>query len=176
MNTPRTPAKQKAKELAKRLRDERPDYGYLKEVFRYLRQELGITVTRPTRRLPDVPTEDEIRRYYEVVWQTRNMHDLMLIKTLLYTGVRVSELVKIQLGDVDVDRCQIRINQGKGGKDRVVPFPASFKEALALYIADMRANGATYLFESVRKRPYTDRGVRKLLSHYAHVAGLARPI
>ncbi len=176
MNTPRTPAKQKAKELAKRLRDERPDYGYLKEVFRYLRQELGITVTRPTRRLPDVPTEDEIRRYYEVVWQTRNMHDLMLIKTLLYTGVRVSELVKIQLGDVDVDRCQICINQGKGGKDRVVPFPASFKEALALYIADMRANGATYLFESVRKYPYTDRGVRKLLSRYAHAAGLARPI
>jgi hypothetical protein len=46
-----------------------------------------------------------------------------VIKTLLYTGVRVSELVAIQLVDVDFDWCQIRINEGKGGKDRVVPFP-----------------------------------------------------
>ena len=37
---PRTPAKRKARELAKHLRGERPDYTYLKEVFRHLRAEL----------------------------------------------------------------------------------------------------------------------------------------
>ena len=52
----------------------------------------------------------------------------MLIKTLLYTGVRVSELVAIRLADVDFDRCQIRINEGKGRKDHVVPFPSAFKK------------------------------------------------
>ncbi len=176
MTTPRTPARAKAKELAKRLRDEHPDYSYLKEVFRYLRQELEVTVPRPAQRLPDVPTEAEIRRYYETVWHTRNMHDLVLIKTLLYTGMRVSELVRLKLRDVDVDRCQIRINQGKGGKDRVVPFPAPFREMLALYLEEMRLSSATYLFESVRKRPYTDRGVRKLLTRYAQAAGLERAI
>lgn len=53
---------------------------------------------------------------------------MILIKTLFYTGVRVSELVAIRLADVDVERCQIRINQGKGNKDRLVPFPTSFRE------------------------------------------------
>jgi integrase/recombinase XerD len=67
-----------------------------------------------------VPTEEEIKQYYNVVWQSRNMQNVMIIKTLLYTGIRVSELVRILLSDVDFDRCQIRINQGKGKKDRIV--------------------------------------------------------
>src|SRR5712692_4940159 len=120
------PAKQKAHQLATTLRHERPDYTYLKEVFRQLRVELGVAVPRTPKRLPYVPSEEEIRRYYEAVWRTRNPGDLVLIKTLLYTGVRVSELVAIRLADVDFDRCQVRINEGKGGKARVVPFPSAF--------------------------------------------------
>jgi integrase/recombinase XerD len=104
------------------------------------------------------------------------MGDLVLIKTLLYTGVRVSELVRIRLNDLDLDRCQIRINQGKGAKDRIVPFPTGFRETLAMHAVGMRKQRATYLSESVRKRPYTDRGVRKLLGRSAPAAGLARPI
>ena len=123
----RTPAKRKAHQLATTLRHERPDYVYLKEVFRQLRAELGIVVPRTPKRLPYVPSEEEIHRYYETVWRTRKLGDLVLIKTLLYTGVRVSELVAIRLTDVDFDRCQVRINEGKGRKDRVVPFPSLFK-------------------------------------------------
>ena len=174
--TPRTPAKKKARELAKELRHEHPDYAYLKEVFRQLRAELEISVPGPSRRLPRVPTDAEIRRYYEVVWQTRKMGDLVLIKLLLYTGVRVSELIMIKLADVDLDRCQIRITAGKGKKDRVVPFPATFKEALALHMAAMKSKGASYLFESSWKRRYSDRGVRKLLARYAAAAGLDQTI
>src|SRR5438552_3509127 len=92
---------------------------------------------------------------------------MVLIKTLFYTGVRVSELVAIRLDEVDVERCQIRITQGKGSKDRLVPFPHAFRELLALHMEQMRKRGATYLFESVRKHQYTDRGVRKMLARYA---------
>ena len=176
MNAPRTPAKKKAKELAKYLRGERPDYNYLKSVFKYLRQELEVEVSAPAKKLPYVPTEEEIRRYYEAVWKTRNVQDMVIIKTLLYTGVRVSELVNIRLDDVDFERCQIRINSGKGGKDRIVPFPVSFKEVLAMHVARMRHMPATYLFESSWKRKYSDRGIRKILAKYAESAGLSKPI
>jgi integrase/recombinase XerD len=47
----------------------------------------------------------------------------VLIKTLLYTGVRVAELVAIRLGDVDLDACRIRITAGKGNRDPHGPLP-----------------------------------------------------
>lgn len=170
----RTPPKKKAKEVAKLLRTEQPDYPYLKSVFRALREELEIAVPRKEARLPEIPTEAEMRRFYQAVWNCRNFADMVLIKTLFYTGVRVSELITIRLDEVDVERCQIRVTLGKGSKDRHVPFPRSFRELLALHMSQMRAKGAIYLFESVRKRKYTDRGVRKMLTRYAAQAGITR--
>ncbi len=46
---------------------------------------------------------------------------MVLIKILLYTGIRVQELVDLKINDIDFERTQIRINQGKGHKDRIVP-------------------------------------------------------
>ena len=55
----RTPAKAKARQLGKHLRSERPDYAYLKDVFRHLRSELDVEVQRAPKTLPYVPTEAE---------------------------------------------------------------------------------------------------------------------
>jgi integrase/recombinase XerD len=43
-------------------------------------------------------------------------------------------------------------------------------------MADMAKRGATHLFESSWKRPYSDRGVRKLLARYGEEAGIVHPI
>jgi len=172
----RTPARHKARQLAKHLRAERPDYAYLKDLFRHLRAELGVDVQRTAKKLPYVPTEDEIRRWYETVWRARRGADIVLIKTLLYTGARVSELVAIRVDDVDLDACRIRIVNGKGGKDRMVPFPPGFKETLALHIDQRHRAGGNHLFESSWRKPYSSRGVRAMLARYAHTAGLAQPI
>jgi len=176
MKDNRTPASLKAKEIAKLLRGEHPDYNYLKSIFRHLREELEISVPSQGKKLPLVPTEEELQRYYQAVWKTRNVQDMVIIKTLLYTGVRVSELVNIRLSDLDFERCQIRINAGKGNKDRIVPFPVSFKEVLALHVDRLEQKRATYLFESSWKRKYSDRGIRKILAKYADMAGLDKSI
>ena len=94
----------------------------------------------------------------------------------MYTGVRVSELVSIRLTDVDFRNCQIRIDSGKGEKDRMVPFPEQFKEVLALHSKNMKTKGATHLFESTWKKRYTDRGIRKVLERYASLAGIEKSI
>lgn len=172
----RTSAKKKAKELAKYLRKEKPDYDYMKALFKHLRDELGVTVTCAPKKLPDVPTEDEIERYYNAVWKSKNFSNMVIIKTFLYTGMRVSELVNLKLTEVDYDRCQIRINSGKGKKDRIVPFPVSFREVLAMHADSMRKENAEYLFESSWKKQYTDRGIRKILAKYAKDAGIERNI
>ena len=172
----RTPVRQKAKQLAKLLRAENPDYDYLRELFRHLRVELSVNVTHKEQKLPYVPTEEEVCKYYQAVWKSRNMKHVLMIKTLLYTGVRVSELVHIKLGDIDLDSCQIRIIEGKGKKDRIVPFPDSFKEILAIHVHNMRDKGGQHLFESSWKKPYTDRGIRKILEQYSREAGMEHSI
>ncbi|MEN8237453.1 MAG: tyrosine-type recombinase/integrase [Pseudomonadota bacterium] len=176
MTISRTPSKKKAKQLIKLLRPEHPDYDYLREVFRHIRQELAVKRKNKPKHLPYVPTEEEIKQYYESVWRSKNMNHMILIKTLLYTGMRVSEVIDVKLNDVDLDRCQIRIERGKGDKTRMVPFPASFKETLAMHIQDSLQKGATHLFESSWKKKYSDRGVRRILSEYTKQAGIARSI
>lgn len=73
---------------------------------------------------------------------------MVIVKTLMYTGIRVSELIHIKLTDIDFNYCQIRINKGKGSKDRIVPFPPFFKELLAMHVDSMKKKQAVYLFES----------------------------
>ncbi|MEK5161641.1 tyrosine-type recombinase/integrase [Paenibacillus sp. FSL R5-0527] len=71
---------------------------------------------------------------------------------------------------------KIRINNGKGKKERIVPFPQSFKELLAMHADAMKKKHAVYLFESSWKKKYTDRGMRKILSKYSEEAGLAQDL
>lgn len=169
----RTPVREKAKQFSKQLKQENPDYNYLKEIFRHIRKEMKIEVDKGSpKRLPYVPTEEEINKYYKAVWQSRNMKYVVIVKTLLYTGVRVSELINIKLSDIDLDSCQIRINKGKGDKDRIVPFPNAFMEVLAVHMGNAKKEKATYLFESSWKKPYSDRGIRKILQKYSDEAGL----
>lgn len=174
--TSRTSAKKKAKELIKHIRPERPDYNYLREIFRHIRKELGIKRTTKTKRLPYVPTEEELKKYYEAVWQSKKTTHMILIKTLVYTGIRVSEIIHVKITDVDLNACQIRIEQGKGEKNRMVPFPPRFKETLAMHCNRSQEEGATYLFESSWKKQYSDRGIRAILMEYTKQAGIPRSI
>ena len=107
---------------------------------------------------------------------TKDTKHLLIIKIILYTGVRVSELINIPLTDIDLDRCQIKITQGKGGKDRIVPFPNHFKETLSIYYNGQLTANRKYLFESSFRQNYTDRGVRKILAKYTKLAGIERSI
>jgi integrase/recombinase XerD len=164
--------RKKAQQIIRYFRHENPDYNYLRAVFQHLRDELHVSVETVPKKLPYVPTEEEMRKYYEIVWQSKNMQDMLIIKTLLYTGARVSELIRLKIEDIDFDRCQIRIIAGKGKKDRIVPFPKSFRETLALHVSNGQQNKIKNLFESSWKKPYSDRGIRKILEKYSELAGL----
>ena len=174
----RTLVRDKAKQFSKLLKKEQPDYNYLREVFRHIRKEMGIKVNsgQQPKKLPYVPTEEEIDKYYQAVWKSRNMKYVVIVKTLIYTGARVSELISIKLSDVDLDNCQIRITKGKGSKDRIVPFPKAFVEVLAVHMEGAKKDKATYLFESSWKKPYYDRGIRKIMEKYTAEAGIEHSI
>lgn len=169
-------AKKMAKKVSTMLKTQNPNYDYLRDVFRFVRDNLNIEVTTKPKKLPYVPTEEEIRLFYKVIWESNDLISMLVVKVLIYTGVRVSELVNITLNDVDLSACQIKINQGKGKKDRVVPFAPAFKETMALHIKQYRNENRKYLFESGYRRHYTDRGIRKILMRYTKLAGMERSI
>lgn len=110
--------------------------GALLFLYRHvLKRELegldGIVRARPVERLPVVLSRSEVRTLLHLlpgVFRT--------IGTLLYGGgLRLSECLELRVKDVDFDRRQIVVRRGKGDKDRVVPLPASARDALLQHLA-----------------------------------------
>lgn len=164
---------QRAKQLAEIIKIDAPDYYYLKELFRGLRKELNIQRETAPKKLPYVPNAEEIKQYYDVVWNSHNKKHMVMIRLMLYTGVKIGELVKIKISDVNLLKCLVRIDvDNKNNKERFVPFYDHFKKALSEYIKDIKQTGAEYLFESSWKAPYSPQGIRSILADYSKLASM----
>jgi integrase/recombinase XerD len=170
------PPKAMAKRLVRLLRPQRPDYPYLKKVFQHTRELLQIKPRKAQKRLPELLTDEELVAFYETVWHGRHPTHMVMVKLLLFTGVRNAELAHVQLKDVDLNHCQLRIEQGKGKKDRYVLFPKSFRGELTHYLESQTKKGATYLFESNRLQPYSTRRIRQIIKQYATGAGIKKRV
>jgi integrase/recombinase XerD len=98
---------------------------------------------------------------------------------LLYaTGVRVSELVGLPVGDANLNAGFVRVT-GKGKKTRLVPLGEAAREAIDRYLAEVRPGWARTdddaLFLTERGRRMTRQGFWKLLRGYARAAGVRLP-
>ena len=173
---PRLPPKAMAKKLVRVLRPQHLDYHYLKKVFQHTRELLAMGAAPLPKRLPALLTDVELVAFYETIWQARQLTHAIMLKLLLFTGMRNAELVQLRPSDIDLQTCQVRVTQGKGRKDRAVLFPTSFRGELAQYLARQQAQGTTYLFESNRHRPYSTRRLRQLVKHYALAAGITKRV
>ena len=118
----------------------------------------------------------------------RGKRDLAILELLYGTGVRVSELVGLDLTDLQRNSRILRV-LGKGGKERVVPFGEVAADALGDYLSargELAAAGAgaeasEAVFLNARGGRLTDRSVRTIVRRYlgeagiAHLAGKATP-
>jgi integrase/recombinase XerD len=87
-------------------------------------------------------------------------------------GLRVSELIRLKLGDIDFQRGTVQAF-GKGGKRRLVPLGEVALAYLDQHLANHRARGgSSYVFITGRGRPMTRQGFWKLVKGYAQKAGL----
>lgn len=166
-----------AAQIAKLLKHQRPDPNYVKKIFEHVREALGMkgSVSAP-RNLPELPTEEELTRFYEAVWNAANRTHMVMIKLLLFTGIRNAELANLILSDVDLKELKLRITQGKGKKDRYVPLPPSFRGELTHYVTSQKERSAHYLFETNRLDKFTTRWIRELVKTYAKKAGITKRI
>ena len=124
--------------------------------------------------LPELLSLAELKKFFKTVQKCGDTQHELMLKLMLYTAVRVSELVNIRVSDVDLDGCRVFIDSGKGSKDRYILFPSDFRLALQTYMESTQDND--YLFESRLKQPYTPRRVQQIMRTYADQAGLNRAV
>src|SRR6516165_11727896 len=120
--------------IARLVRQEGLDYEGWRYVAKKVRQLCRLKPDRKGRKLPNVLTACEFRRFYQAVDKAANAEHGLMLRLLFYTAVRVAELCKIEVSDVDLDACRIRVNEGKGAKDRIVLFGKSFATALRTHL------------------------------------------
>jgi integrase/recombinase XerC len=108
------------------------------------------------------------------------IRDQAMVLTLLDTGVRCSELVQLQLEDLDLADGRLRVLHGKGNKQRVVPFAGRCRDALHPYIAArgdlpgplfLAATGHGELRQDVALQP---NGLKQMLRRLERTTGIPK--
>ena len=125
---------------------------------------------RSPKTLPDVMTTEQANALLDgvaagKVERPHPARDLAIMELLYGCGLRVSELVGLNLDDVDRAERWLRV-RGKGRKERQVPFGGKAADALERYL-DARASRETAVFLNHRGGRLTDRGVRGIIKLYA---------
>ena len=151
----------------------------LRTYFRFLGRE-GEVQTNPAKvvptprapkKLPEVVTAPQLAELLEALPQDpAGRRDRAALELLYGSGVRASELVGLDLDDVDLTRRLARV-QGKGGKERLVPFGREAERALRAYLPDRaawRSHGRELpsgepLFVNQRGGRLSDRSLRRIL-------------
>lgn len=93
------------------------------------------------KRLPTVLGAEEVSRLIACVPVLKHR---VLLLTLYAAGLRLSEATHLQIADIDSQRMQLKVQHGKGGKQRLVPFSPRLLEELRAYWKQLRPT--TYLF------------------------------
>lgn len=162
----------------------------LRSLYRWLLREGYVAedptartgVPRRTRSVPKAISVEEVTRLIEApAPDLLGRRDRALLEVLYGAGLRISELVALDVDDIDLDEGSILVRAGKGSRSRRVPLGRAGRDAAASYLATSRpelarrARGrgpAGAMFLNARGSRLSRQGCWKILKRYAGVAGL----
>jgi integrase/recombinase XerD len=131
------------------------------------------TRTRVESKLPVVPAADEVRRLFDHLPGIKNRAALMLC---FGAGLRVSEAVSVKVSHIDSARRLLRVEHGKGAKDRYTTLSPALLEVLRTYYRIVRPGGE-FLFPSWRPDRHISSGVLQRACNEAwQLAGLPKRV
>ncbi|WP_276311294.1 tyrosine recombinase XerC [Staphylococcus haemolyticus] len=118
--------------------------------------------------LPQFFYEEEMEALFETVAKDtkKGLRDRVILELLYATGIRVSELVNIQLKDIDMSLPGVKV-LGKGNKERFVPFGEFCRQSIEQYLREFKPIQHTkhsFLLVNMNGAPITERGVRYVLN------------
>jgi integrase/recombinase XerD len=158
----------------------------LRSFYRHLRREEVIVhdptaelrAPRKDHRLPKVLSRDEVARLLAAPRGTTPpaLRDRALLELMYACGLRASEAIGLEVGEVDLDAGVLRAS-GKGSKERLVPIGREAIAAIRIYLERGRSTFVglapePHLFVNQRGTGLTRQGLYKIVQRYARAAGL----
>ncbi|MEK6844939.1 MAG: site-specific tyrosine recombinase/integron integrase [Nanoarchaeota archaeon] len=135
-----------------------------------LKQDIYFIKPKKNKSLPDILSVNEIKKLIE---SSNNSKHRLIIKLIYGTGLRVSEIINLRKHDIYFDDKLIKINLGKGKKDRFVKLPDSILEELKNF---SRIGDSKYLFESQKGGNLSSKTIQLILSNNAKKAGFKKRV
>ena len=132
------------------------------------------TLERPhkSRFLPVVLSKQEV---IDLLRNTRNLKHKAVLALLYSSGLRIGELINLELNDIDVDRRQIFIRNGKGRKDRYVIMAESFRQLFHNYL--MTYKPKLFFVEGQKEgEQYTPTSIRQFLKRACKLARIFKKV
>ncbi len=143
---------------------------------------LDLVSPRLPRRLPNVLSVDEVERVLAIpdLKRPEGSRDRAMLEVMYGSGLRVSEVMGLDLGDVDL-RAELVRAVGKGSKERLVPMGSEAVRAVRTYLQHGRprlgrGRLSQALFLNHRGTRLTRQGCWKLLRQYARRAGITKSL
>jgi site-specific recombinase XerD len=152
----------------------------IRQFYHYLRDEEGVAITNPVRKshtqkmsrpLPRHLRDEQVEDFFTAV---KGYRDKAMFMLMLRCGLRVEEVANLTMGVIDVKRRTILIEDGKGGKDRIVYMSNDALQSLAAYIRVRPASKTRKIFLSEKGpctgQPISIRGIQRRMEYYARKA------
>ena len=136
------------------------------------RFEEVLPAPKKPQKLPVIPSPEEVLRFLACVANTKHR---AILTTCYAAGLRISEAIRLKPTDIDSQRMVIRVEQGKGHKDRYVMLSAKLLEILRSYWRALRPKD--WLFPGdVPGKPVTRGAVEHTCQRIRRLCGVAKPI
>lgn len=141
----------------------------------------NIATPKIVKKLPNYLTEEEVNKLLDINLLTPfDFRNKAMLELLYATGLRITELCNLNLSDVDVNNCFIRV-YGKGKKERIVPVTDLALKHLLTYIYDYRNlilkdKDSEYLFISNSLTNISRQGFFKILKKECKRAGIEKNV
>jgi site-specific recombinase XerD len=121
-------------------------------------EEVKLTRPKKSKILPTVLSKEEI---IDLLRYTKNLKHRAILAMIYSAGLRISELLNLELHHIDIDRRQIIVKNSKGRRDRIVILAESFIPLLLNYINSY--NPKKYFVEGVDDEKYSAESIRSFL-------------
>ena len=157
----------------------------MKAFFEYLQKEgeiganiaEGLKAPRVEKKPPSVLSEEEMGRFLGQIGggSPKELRDKAMLELLYATGIRVSELISLEVSDVNLFMEYITCKDGS--KERIIPFGTEAKRALKQYLEEgrpafLKGKEAPCLFTNCSGQPMSRQGFWKLVKAYGKKAGI----